>query len=469
MKKFFVFIIVCLFSIKAFAAENVDAYRCKTIKSNLFSISVPHELNNFYEVKKEKNKISLYHKESKKAGFGGFAFGIKAYKNPADHAVLPGSRKLGELADKNGVLYDIVLKHPTDVQYDYTKSTQPPESFRKLYELGDVVEIKGEKGSIYFKNQGMKGQDLYKNVLEKHLTAINEKWDSTKLEKENMSYMYNVVSQKDKIGYAYYDVNVDGIDELLIGEISEGNWKGVIYDIYTMVDREPKHVISGGSRNRYYVCDGSFICNEYSSGALESGVRVYNLVENSTELYPQVSFKYDGYENPKMPWFISYSDEKWENVSEERFNERKEVFDDYKRFDFIPLKNAFSSAKNETQNTLKDRYNGQKNYFDYSILLKEYPKDFYYTTVKISKSKERILIITDKITENKNSYHGLFYYIAKNGFVYPLGYLESTKPFSQSKDYLYLNNGSDNIEFYISDNKSGIVKTMLKKSSEIVH
>ena len=464
MKKFFVFIIICLFSIKAFAAENVDAYRCKTIKSNLFSISVPHELNNFYEVKKEKNKISLYHKESKKAGFGGFAFGIKAYKNPADHAVLPGSRKLGELADKNGVLYDIVLKHPTDVQYDYTKSTQPPESFRKLYELGDVVEIKGEKGSIYFKNQGMKGPDLYQNVLEKHLTAINEKWDSTKLEKENMSYMYNVISQKDKIGYAYYDVNVDGIDELLIGEISEGNWKGVIYDIYTMVDREPKHVISGGSRNRYYVCDGSFICNEYSSGALESGVRVYNLVENSTELYPQVSFKYDGYENPKMPWFISYSDEKWENVSEERFNERKEVFDDYKRFDFIPLKNAFSPAKNETQNTLKDRYNDQKDYFDYSILLKEYPKDFYYTTVKISKSKERILIITDKITENKNSYHGLFYYIAKNGFVYPLGYLESTKPFSQSKDYLYLNNGSDDIEFYISDNKSGIVKTMLKKA-----
>ena len=337
MKKIFIFIIICLFSLKVFAAENIDSHRYKIIKSKLFSISVPEELSNFYEVKKEKNKISLYHKESKKAGFGGFAFGIKVYKNPADHAVLPGSRKLGELMDKRGVLYDVVLKHPTDVQYDYTKDPQAPESFKKLYELGEVVNIKGNNGSIYFKNQGMKGQDLYKSILEKHITAINEKWDSTKLENENMSYMYNVISQKDKIGYVYYDVNVDGIDELMIGEIADGVWKGVIYDIYTMVNRKPKHVISGGSRNRYYVCDGSFICNEYSSGALESGVKVYNLVENSTELYPQVSFKYDGYENPKKPWFISYSDEKWENISEEKFNERKKTFDGYERFDFTPL------------------------------------------------------------------------------------------------------------------------------------
>ena len=150
--------------------------------------------------------------------------------------------------------------------------------------------------------------------------------------------MYNLTH---KIGYTYYDVNADGIEELLIGEIADGALKGVIYDIYTMVNRETKHVISGGNRNRFYVCDGSFICNEYSSGAQESGVRVYILVENSTELFPQVYFKYDAYANPKNPWFLSYGtesdDDKWDNVSEEIFNERKLVFDSYKRFDFIPL------------------------------------------------------------------------------------------------------------------------------------
>ena len=156
--------------------------------------------------------------------------------------------------------------------------------------------------------------------------------------------MYNVLSQNNsinKIGYTYYDVNADGIDELLIGENTDGEWKGIIYDIYTMVDRKPMHVISGGSRNRYYVCDDVFICNEYSSGANESGMTVYNLVENSTELYPQVGFKYDGYTNPNNPWFISYNlwNNKWENVSKDFYNERRKTFDSYKKFDFIPLNN----------------------------------------------------------------------------------------------------------------------------------
>ena len=217
------------------------------------------------------------------------------------------------------------------------KSPKAPISYMKLYNFGKVVNISGIKGYVYHKNQGTKGSDLYQDVLKKHLTAINEKWDSTKLEDENMSYMYNIIPEN-KIGYVYYDVNADGIDELLIGEIADGAWKGVVYDIYTMVNRKPKHVISGGSRDRYYVCDNTFICNEYSSGAMESGVGVYNLVENTTELYPQVNFKYDGYANSNNPYFISYSDNKWENVTEEYYEERKKVFDKYERFDFTLLK-----------------------------------------------------------------------------------------------------------------------------------
>ncbi len=422
------------------------------VKNKLFSITLPEELKGTFEVVKEKDKISVYHKESKKAGFGGFTFGIKAYASPSYHAMLPGGKKIGELVDKNGILYDVVLKHPTDVQYNYINSAEAPKSFKLLYNLGEMVNIQGIKGSVYYKNQGMKGEDLYRNILEKHITAIEEKWDSSKLEKENMSYMYNIIEPKEKIGYAYYDVNVDGIEELLIGEIADGDWKGVVYDIYTMVDRKPQHVISGGTRDRYYVCDDSFICNEYSSGALESGMRVYNLVENSTELFPQVLFKYDEYTNPEKPWFISYSDEKWENVPETKFNERKKTFEKYERFDFIPLNTILMNKK------LTDRYNSNKDYFDYSIVLSEFPQNYYYTTVKVNKSKERILIVTDKITNNKNSNYGLFYYFAKNGFVYPMGYLESAQPFSQSENYLYLNDGNKNVKFYMSDKKLEIIK-----------
>ncbi len=443
-----------------FIKANKDIIKDTTIKNKYFSLILPEELRGFYEVKKEKDKISVYHKESKEAGFGGFAFGIKAYKNPADHAVLPGSRKLGELKDKKGILYDIVLKHPTDVQYNYTKSPQVPESFKLLYDVGDVANIQGINGGIYFKNQGMKGEDLYNNILKKHITAIKEGWDSKKLEKENMSYMYNIIKSSnsnalEKVGYAYYDINADGIEELVVGEIADGAWEGVIYDIYTMVNRKPVHVVSGGERNRYYVCNKTFICNEYSSGAMESGMRVYNLVENSTELFPQVYFKYDEYENSNNPYFISYSDEKWQNVSIKTYNERKKIFETYERFNYTPL----SDLCKNTKESLTDRFNKKKDYFDYSVVLQEFPKSFYYTTVKINKSKERILIITDKITKNKNTYHGLFYYFGKNGFVYPLGYLESKNPFSQSEDFLYLSDSNSDIKFYISDKNLEVIKS----------
>lgn len=339
MKKFLIFIMFFIL----FSAGNILACLNKSDntyidKNRLFSITLPQGLEGTYEVKTDKNKISVFHKDSKKAGFGGFVFGIKAYKKPAEHAMLPGGRKIGELTDKKGNIYDVVLKYPTDVQHDYTKTPEPPEDFMLLYNAGKDISIKGVNGAAYFKGQGTKGEDLYKDILDKYKTAINEKWDSVRLEQEQMSYMYNLT---DKVGYIYYDVNADGIDELLIGEIADGDWKGVIYDIYTTVNRKPKHVISGGSRDRYYVCDGTFICNEYSSGAMESGVRVYILVENSTELFPQVSFKYDGYTNPNAPWFLSYGDEankdKWENVSERTYKARKKVFEKYERFNFIPL------------------------------------------------------------------------------------------------------------------------------------
>ena len=115
---------------------------------------------------------------------------------------------------------------------------------------------------------------------------------------------------------------------------------------------------------------------------------------------------------------------------------------------------------------LEDKYNPQKDYFDYSIVLTEFPKNYYYTSVKINKSKERILIITDKITSDKESLNGLFYYFAKNGFVYPLGYLKSSKPFLYSKNYLYLTDNGENIEFYVSDKKFSIIKIKTSKIKE---
>lgn len=126
------------------------------------------------------------------------------------------------------------------------------------------------------------------------------------------------------------------------------------------------------------------------------------------------------------------------------------------------------SKQNQTSQALEDKYNPQKDYFDYSVVLTEFPSNYYYTTVKINNSKERILIITDKITSGNNSNHGLFYYFANNGFVYPLGYLKSEKPLVQSKNYLYLTDKNGDIKFYMSDKKLSVIKSRINKIRESV-
>ncbi|MCR5371264.1 MAG: hypothetical protein K6E83_11225 [Clostridium sp.] len=332
------------------AAEETEAAEAgqagEKLENKIFSFVMPEEFAGIYDVEysEEFNSIGIYDKQAKEAELGGFAFAICAFENPGDYAGMPGGGKIGELTSGDGTLYDIVLAGPTDVQWD---AAEPEgKTYMKLYEAADSVaeSVESTDGGSYVKGAGMKGEELYGEVLQKYRAALEEGWEAGKLEEEEMSPMYYVIRQDNpeevmnRIGFTYKDISGDGIEELLIGEIAEDDWKGVIYDIYTIVDRKPAHVLSGWDRNRYFVCDDFFLCNEYSEGADLSGWTISALMDNSTETYPQVMFKMDGYENKEQPWFISYGpEEEWENVTEEEWNEVRERFSEYDRFDYTPM------------------------------------------------------------------------------------------------------------------------------------
>ena len=328
-----------------FAEEAADG---EVFSNDLFSLTIPSEFAGTYEVEVREKEISVYHKASREANCGGFAFGVYVSDDPAQYAYMPGGRKVGEMTSGDGTLYNVFLDHPTDVQYDFS-SEEATEAYRKLYGADeDIVKgMKSTDGGVFVYGAGTKGEDLYTEVLAKYVQAVTEEWDSSRLEEEEMSPVYYAIRMSsdgnplERIGFAYHDVNGDGIEELLVGEIAEGAWKGVIYDVYTMMNREPVHVISGWERNRYFAYEYSFLCNEWSGGAALSGWTLYDLLPNTTELFPQMAFKYDGYENPDQPWFIAYGidieNDVWENVTEEKFNERKATFEDYLRFDYTPL------------------------------------------------------------------------------------------------------------------------------------
>ena len=317
------------------AEETVEV----ALSNENFSVQVPSKFDGLYDTEVNDHTINFFDKESKAAGNPGWLFGIQIFENPNDYAGGP-TEKVGELKLNSGKLYDVILSYPTESQFGFNvdgSEAKMPENYKKLYDARyEIVSlVSGNAGEKIAVGAGTKGDELYKDVLNKHLTAIKEAWDATKLESENMSPIYAAMatgegSVLEKAGYAYRDINHDGIEELLIGEIADGDWKGVIYDIYTIVDRKPTHVVSGWDRNRYFDFDDSMLINEYSGGANESGFNVYALSNNSTDLVFQLAYKYDGYTDEKNPWFSGYSKEgdqvKWEPTTEVDYNEKQNRF-----------------------------------------------------------------------------------------------------------------------------------------------
>ncbi|MBP5325045.1 MAG: hypothetical protein J6Y86_06090 [Pseudobutyrivibrio sp.] len=311
--------------------------------NDLFKIKLPAELDELAEVDTESDKMYVYYKEAKDAGFNGLAFIVWAADSPSDYAGGP-YEKVGELSSENGDIYNVVKGYATEVQWDYNEP-EMPEGFAKLYDAADsVVEsLEGINGYTYTYEAGTKGEDLYNTVLSQYVKAVNEKWDATKLEEKNMSpefayAIYEMDNPLEHIGYAYKDINIDGVDELFVGIIyDDDELPGAIYDIYTIVDNKPALVVSGTARNRYYNFDNHFISNVWSGGAGVYGIGIYNLESNSTEMVYQWGYKCDTYENEDAPWFKTYDGEEYEAATEEETQEAETMEEKNVIFDYTPL------------------------------------------------------------------------------------------------------------------------------------
>ncbi len=325
---------------EAASATDVKIDKTNVFSNKLFEITIPEELVDVVSVDVSDDRIDVFHKESKDAGFGGLELSVWAVPVPKEYAGGP-YLKIGEIEGGSDELYDVVRGSATEIQWDYNLEDMPAD-FKKLDDAADsiVASVTGVNGYKYLDGAGTKGEDLYGDVLAKYVQAVKEGWDANKLEEENMSPEFSYMGSNgglDSIGFAYQDVNVDGIDELFVGEIADGEFKGVAYDVYTMVDRSPAHVVTGSARDRYYDYEKEFLVNEWSGGAGSSGIDVYGLTSNSTELILQFGYKYDSYEDEEKPWFMTYDGQTYESITEEDYNTGTDITDQYVRFDYTPL------------------------------------------------------------------------------------------------------------------------------------
>ncbi len=315
------------------------------LSTDLITMTVPDEFKGKFYAKIDGEEISIYDKECVDDGFPGYAFSVVADK---DKKYVPGGMyiKVGELLTADGEFVNVLIGFASEVQWDYEKYEDVPENYAKLEDSAEsfIEGIEGVNGNTFYNKGGTKGEDLYYSSLSKYVTAFAEGWDANKFEEEGLSpefyAMYKNEGEKalDKIGYAYMDISNDGVDELLVGVITDDE-ASVVYDIYTVVDRFPAQVVSGTAKNGYHVLSYGGFVNFFNNGAEENGVYDYIIEPASTNLTFQFGLKYDAYTDEKNPWFVSYSDEdNWEAMSEEDYNSRNAMLaEQYVKLDFVPF------------------------------------------------------------------------------------------------------------------------------------
>lgn len=156
--------------------------------------------------------------------------------------------------------------------------------------------------------------ELYMLVLEKYKTALAEKWDMQQCSDNDISLIISYfVDESDRISAHMMDLDGNGVNELII---TDGM---MIYDLYTLKNGSPVHLITGWERNAYRLCLNNVIYNQGSNGAASTVFNYYQILAGELVLVDSVVF--DANKDFDNPWFRSSDGETPEDpITEEEAN-----------------------------------------------------------------------------------------------------------------------------------------------------
>ena len=164
----------------------------------------------------------------------------------------------------------------------------------------------------------------YAGILDAYYTAITQQPEFSALPAGVNVDHYPFICQN-SLGFCYYDVNSDGVQELLIGPVGPDYSSAWIFDAYTVADGQCITLFQGYERNYLVLLSDGTLVNRSSSGAsvnsdvfshLEGGALVpfYSLIVNSTV-------------NVDNPYFVSNGGDMnsdpatWQSISQQEYEQ----------------------------------------------------------------------------------------------------------------------------------------------------
>lgn len=162
--------------------------------------------------------------------------------------------------------------------------------------------------------------ERYTIILEQYRTALMEKWDPGMCMDQDISMMVSRYTETPDMLCAFYlDLDEDGTAELMI---TDGM---MIFDLYTIKNGQPVHLLTGWERNSYRFCMENVIYNHASNSAFNSCYNYYRVENGSLVLVESIVF--DASIDPENPWFLSADGETpTESITEQK---AKEIMDRY--------------------------------------------------------------------------------------------------------------------------------------------
>lgn len=181
-------------------------------------------------------------------------------------------------------------------------------------ETGSGTEIETDSLTADDSTSTVTGYILYDEILQKYLTAMDEGWDYDDYMENDLCYLAGYLSSTDEIGYYMTDLDEDGVDELLIGEVNDENlyYVGFFYNLYTIKEGERIQAAVSAERSRFYLCNDGLIAYEGSSSAFCSSNGYYYFTGTGLELREAVL--YDSEYDSENPYFYSNT-AVWEDYS----------------------------------------------------------------------------------------------------------------------------------------------------------